>query len=39
MNTQITMDHLGQLKLHGMAVLSMPVQDQPSINQFMALMA
>jgi DNA replication protein DnaC len=43
MNTQITLDHLGQLKLHGMArayeaVLSMPVQDQPSINQFMARM-
>lgn len=41
MNTQITLDHLLQLKLHGMsrayeAVLSMPVQDQPSINQFMA---
>ena len=41
MNTQLTIDHLTKLKLHGMArayqaVLSMPVQDQPTINQFMA---
>jgi DNA replication protein DnaC len=41
MNTQITIDHLTKLKLNGMArtyqaVLSMPVQDQPSINQLMA---
>ena len=41
MNTQITLDHLTELKLQGMArayqaVLSMPVQDQPSLNQFMA---
>ena len=44
MNTQITLDHLTELKLHGMArayeaVLSMPLQDQPSINQFIALLA
>jgi DNA replication protein DnaC len=44
MNTQITLDHLAQLKLHGMsrayeAVLSMPLQDQPSINQFIARLA
>jgi DNA replication protein DnaC len=41
MNTQITIDQLTKLKLHGMArayqaVLSMPVQDQPTINQMMA---
>ena len=41
MNTQITIDHLTQLKLHGMVrayetILSMPVQDQPSISQFLA---
>jgi len=41
MNTQITLDQLKQLKLQGMAdayqaVLSLPVQDQPSIHQFMA---
>ena len=41
MNTQITIDHLTQLKLHGMvrayqAVLSMPVQQQPTLSQFMA---
>ena len=41
MNTQITIDHLSQLKLHGMArayeaVLLMPLQDQPTLNQFMA---
>ena len=39
MNTQITLDQLKQLKLFGMvdayqAVLSLPVQDQPSIHQF-----
>ena len=44
MNTQITMDHLAQLKLDGMlkayqAVLSLPVQNQPTINQFMARLA
>ena len=44
MNTQITLDHLVQLKLHGMsrayqATLSMPLQDQPSLNQFMARLA
>ncbi len=44
MNTQITMDHLAQLKLDGMlkayqAVLSLSVQNQPSINQFMARLA
>ena len=44
MNTQITLDHLAKLKLHGMArayeaVLSMPLQDQPSINQFIARLA
>src|ERR1035437_7405246 len=44
MNTQITLDHLAELKLHGMArayeaVLSMPLQDQPSINQFIARLA
>jgi DNA replication protein DnaC len=41
MNTQITIDHLTKLKLHGMArayqaILSMPVQDQPTIDQLMA---
>lgn len=41
MNTQITLDQLKQLKLHGMAdayqaVLSLPVQEQPSIHQFIA---
>ena len=44
MNHQITMDHLTQLKLDGMlqayqGVLAMPVQNQPSINQFMARLA
>lgn len=44
MNTQITFDHLATLKLTGMArayqaVLSMPVQEQPTINQFMARLA
>lgn len=44
MNTQITLDHLSELKLQGMsrayqAVLSMPVQEQPSLNQFMARLA
>jgi len=43
MNTQITLDHLAQLKLTGMArayqaVLGLPVQNQPGINQFMAEM-
>lgn len=41
MNTQETIDRLSKLKLYGMArayeaVLSMPVQNQPSINQFIA---
>lgn len=41
MNTQITLDQLRQLKLQGMAdayqaVLSLPVQEQPSIHQFIA---
>ena len=41
MNTQITLDQLKQLKLHGMAdayqaVLSLPVQEQPTIHQFIA---
>jgi len=44
MNTQITLDHLAQLKLTGMvrayqAVLGLPVQNQPSLNQFMAKLA
>ena len=39
MNTQITLDKLKQMKLQGMAdayqaVLSLPVQEQPSIHQF-----
>jgi len=41
MNAQITLDQLKQLKLFGMAdayqaVLSLPVQEQPSIHQFIA---
>jgi len=41
MNSQITLDQLIQLKLFGMAdaykaVLSLPVQEQPSIHQLMA---
>ncbi len=41
MNTQITLDRLSELKLEGMskaykAPLEMPVQNQPSLNQFMA---
>ena len=41
MNTQITLDQLNHLKLFGMAdayqaVLSLPVQEQPSIHQFIA---
>lgn len=44
MNNQITLDHLSQLRLDGMykayqAVLALPVQNQPSINQFMARLA
>lgn len=44
MNTQLTLDHLEQLKLNGMtkayqAALSLPVQNQPSLNQFMAQLA
>jgi DNA replication protein DnaC len=41
MNTQSTLDQLSTLKLEGMArayqaVLSIPVHDQPSLDQFMA---
>jgi DNA replication protein DnaC len=44
MNTQITIDHLIQLKLPGMArayqaVLTLPVQHQPTLSQFMANLA
>ena len=44
MNTQITMDNLAKLKLDGMlkvyqAVLGLPVQNQPSLNQFIARLA
>src|SRR4030042_2170125 len=44
MNTQLTLDHLAKLKLDGMlkayqSVLDLPVQNQPSINQFMARLA
>jgi DNA replication protein DnaC len=44
MNKQITLDHLAQLKLDGMlqayqAVLAMSIQNQPSLNQFMARLA
>src|SRR4030043_1486129 len=44
MNTQITLDRLTELKLYGMArayqaVLSMPVQEQPSLSQFIARLA
>ena len=44
MNNQITLNHLAQLKLDGMlqayqAVLAMSVQNQPSLNQFMARLA
>ena len=44
MNTQITMDNLVKLKLDGMlkvyrAVLDLPVQNQPSLNQFIARLA
>jgi DNA replication protein DnaC len=44
MNTQITLDHLSELNLNGMAkayksILEMPVQNQPSLNQFMARLA
>ena len=44
MNTQITLDHLAQLKLTGMArayqaILGLPVQNQPNLNQFMAKLA
>ena len=44
MNTQITIDNLVQLKLHGMArayqaVLTMPVQQHPTLSQFMANLA
>ncbi len=41
MNTQITLDNLAKLKLSGMAkvyqgILSMPIQDLPSLDQLMA---
>ena len=44
MNTQLTIDRLEELRLYGMnkayqAVLSMPVQHQPTISQFMARLA
>jgi DNA replication protein DnaC len=44
MNTQETLSQLEKLKLHGMSkayqgVLAMPVQEQPSLHQFMARMA
>jgi DNA replication protein DnaC len=44
MNTQIAIEQLEKLKLFGMsrayqATLSMPVQEQPSLNQFMARLA
>lgn len=44
MNNQITMDHLTELKLDGMsrvykAMIEMPVQNQPSLHQFMARLA
>ncbi|MDT8400466.1 MAG: ATP-binding protein [Bacteroidales bacterium] len=44
MNTQITLDHLAELKLDGMskaykAMLEMPVQNQPSMKEFMARLA
>ena len=44
MNTQITLDHLSQLNLTGMArayqaILEMSVQNQPTLNQFMAKLA
>ncbi|MFZ5431188.1 MAG: IS21-like element helper ATPase IstB [Bacteroidota bacterium] len=44
MNMQITLDQLSQLKLDGMArvyqaVLGLPVQNQPTLNQFMARLA
>lgn len=43
MNTQETLSQLEKLKLHGMSkayqgVLAMPVQEQPSLHQFMARM-
>ena len=44
MNHQNTLDQLGQLKLNGMAdayqaVISLPVQEQPSIHPFIARLA
>ena len=44
MNTQETLSQLEKLKLHGMSkayqgILTMPVQEQPSLHQFMARMA
>lgn len=44
MNHQITLDQLSQLRLHGMAdayqaVISLPVQEQPSIHPFIARLA
>ena len=44
MNTQETLSQLEKLKLYGMSkayqgILAMPVQEQPSLHQFMARMA
>jgi hypothetical protein len=44
MNTQLTIDPLEELRLHGMtktyqAILTMPVLHQPTISQFMARLA
>lgn len=44
MNTQETLDQLEKLKLNGMhkaykGILAMPMQEQPSVHQFMARMA
>lgn len=44
MNTQLTFDRLAELKLDGMlrayrSVLDLPVQSQPSLNQFIARLA
>lgn len=44
MNTQITIDRLTEHKLDGMkrayqALLKIPVQNHPSLNQFMAHLA
>jgi len=44
MNNQITLDRLAELKLDGMSkvyktMIEMPVQNQPSLHQFMARLA